>query len=152
MNLRYALALSAVAMAGAGGCAPNIGDGCQNSSDCSVTGERVCDVAQPGGYCTVQGCDPDACPDGALCVEWRFRPTRTAATWCMKSCGGDGDCRSEYACVLPDGDGNHVVAPPQSSQNGSSDGEDTQTTIARVIDLDPGRRERGFCATASQTQ
>jgi hypothetical protein len=97
MRVEIALLLAAVAVTG---CENNIGDGCGNSSDCSVTGERQCDLAQPGGYCTVFSCDPDTCPEGA-CIEWRFIPSRTAETWCMQTCGGDGDCRREYSCVLP---------------------------------------------------
>lgn len=82
------------------GCAPAIGDSCETSADCSVNGDRICDNAYPGGYCTVVGCDTDTCPDDAVCVEWRFSPDRTASTYCMASCGGDGDCRgADYACL-----------------------------------------------------
>ena len=92
--------LSLVAALAVCGCRMNIGDGCGTSAACSVTGERQCDLAQPGGYCTVFSCDPDTCPQGA-CVEWRFIPSRTAETWCMKTCDNDSWCRSEYWCVFP---------------------------------------------------
>lgn len=83
------------------GCAPAIGDDCGTSTDCSVSGDRVCDTASPGGYCTVAGCEQDTCPDGAVCVEFRFDPQRIASSWCMASCGGDGDCRTGegYECL-----------------------------------------------------
>ncbi|MFW2389934.1 MAG: hypothetical protein ACN4G0_16465 [Polyangiales bacterium] len=78
------------------GCKMRIGDSCGNSTDCSVTGERQCDLSQPGGYCTVFSCDPDTCPEGA-CVEWRFVPRRTAETLCKKTFKSNGDCgRAQY--------------------------------------------------------
>ncbi|MFW6050453.1 MAG: hypothetical protein ACODAU_04720 [Myxococcota bacterium] len=107
------------------GCAPEIGDSCGTAADCSVSGDRVCDETQPGGYCTVELCDPDACPDNAVCVEWRYDPPRTAETWCMKRCSSDSGCRSAYRCVGP------VVI-----------GADHQA-VARVIDIE-GRSQ--FCA------
>ncbi|MFT5353151.1 MAG: hypothetical protein ACI9KE_000349 [Polyangiales bacterium] len=81
------------------GCAPAIGDDCGTSADCSVNGDRICDLAYPGGYCTVAGCEAGTCPDESVCVEWRFSPDRTAVTFCMATCGGDGDCRGDYACM-----------------------------------------------------
>jgi hypothetical protein len=97
MRLGIASLLAAMAVAG---CQQHIGDACGSSSDCSATGERQCDLAQPGGYCTVFSCDPDTCPEGA-CVEWRFNPSRTAETWCMETCSDDGICRGGYNCVRP---------------------------------------------------
>ena len=109
-------------------CAPKIGDSCDNSTDCSVNGDRVCDTAQPGGYCTVRGCDPDSCQEGAICVEWRFSPSRTATTYCMKRCGS---CRSGYDCVSDDD-------PRLADESG--------TPIARITDLSSRRRDARFCA------
>lgn len=85
----------------AAGCAPEIGDACVTSADCSVNGDRICDVAQPNGYCTIRDCEPDTCPDGARCVEFRFDEPRHASTWCMATCSGDSDCRTEdgFSCV-----------------------------------------------------
>ncbi len=115
------------------GCAPEIGDGCNSSADCSVNGDRICDLAYPGGYCTVAGCDTDTCPDGAVCVEWRFSPDRTAASYCMASCGGDGDCRGDYACM-------------QDADERLVDGEGER--IARVLDSDADRNPR-FCVAVT---
>jgi hypothetical protein len=132
-GLAFALLLTA------GGCAPEIGDSCNNSTDCSVDGERVCDIAQPKGYCTVRGCDPDTCPDGALCVEFRYDPQRTAETWCMKKCGGDGACRqgAGYRCVRPTDEGRiEEMMDPMGSNEDST---------ARIIDLERGEG-KGFCA------
>jgi hypothetical protein len=91
--MRWLAPVFLLASIGLLGCKPHIGDGCTSSTDCSVNGTRICDTAQPGGYCTIRGCDPDGCPEGAVCVEWRYDPIRTAATWCMKRCGSEGSCR-----------------------------------------------------------
>ena len=113
----------------AAACAPNIGDSCQTSADCSVNGSRICDLAQPGGYCTVGGCDPDTCPGSSLCVEWRGTPDRTAVTFCMDRCGGDGDCRRQYSCM--------GVGDPRIME-----GDDP---LAQIIDTSARRREASFC-------
>jgi hypothetical protein len=56
-------------------CGKNIGDECTYNTDCDPQGTRVCDVAQPSGYCTIEGCDnrTNACPEDSVCV--RFFPT-----------------------------------------------------------------------------
>jgi hypothetical protein len=146
---RVVVALLAGSLFGAlGACAPEIGDECETSTDCSVNGDRFCDVAQPGGYCTVIGCDPDTCPDDALCVEWRYEPTRSAQTWCMASCGKTSDCDrglgrddrgSSYLCLRESDE--RLIDP--------IDGP-----LARVIDLSVSRDETGlstagFCTAAA---
>ena len=132
---------------GLAACQPGIGDSCGGSRDCSATGARQCDLTQPGGYCTVRGCDPDTCPDSAICVEWRFNPTRTAETWCMRACGSDNNCRTGtgYLCVLPseitqDGErlGDLCPAIPVDEQ------------LARVIDLESERSLSAVCAAVTQ--
>ena len=136
---RALLALVAASALVGTACAPEIGDDCKTSLDCSVNGDRFCDSSAPGGYCTVIGCDPDTCPDGALCVEWRYEPSRTSESWCMKSCGNGGDCRGgRYACV-------HEGDPELEGEDG--------VPLARVVDLDVKRNDqglatRGFCAAA----
>ncbi|MFW5924785.1 MAG: hypothetical protein ACOC9O_03680 [Myxococcota bacterium] len=124
MKLRWVALFGALTVSVAG-CAPDIGDECSNHRDCSVTGDRICDQTQPGGYCTIRFCDPDTCPDNTVCVQWRFDPPRTAETWCMARCGGDGDCRGGYNCVGP------VVV------------SDEHEAIARSIDI---RSQSRFCA------
>src|SRR5688572_3925358 len=54
----------------AAGCSKEIGDECVVSSDCSPSGDRFCDTSSRGGYCTVQGCDFNTCPDEAVCVRF----------------------------------------------------------------------------------
>lgn len=132
MRLTIALLLAIVALTG---CKQHIGDSCGNSTDCSVTGERQCDLAQPGGYCTVFSCDPDTCPEG-VCVEWRFIPSRTAETWCMKTCNGDGDCRFEYSCVFP----NEITMSGGFDPNLPED-----ERVARIVDLQGNRASSKIC-------
>ncbi len=121
-----------------GGCQPKIGDSCGGSRDCSPTGERQCDLAQPGGYCTILGCDPDTCPDNTICVEWRFIPSRTAETWCMKPCSNDGNCRLSYLCALP----SHITQDGERSPDPVPDDE----RVARVLDLADDRATAKICA------
>ncbi len=99
------------------GCAPGIGDACETSTDCSQNGDRLCDVSQPGGYCTVFACDPGSCPDDAVCILFGKDPSTVAGceddtgsnpsarSFCMKKCKNSGDCRQPegYICVDPVG-------------------------------------------------
>src|ERR1700742_4287558 len=93
-----------------GGCQPNIGDACTQHTDCSATGNRLCEPNLPGGYCTIFNCEPHSCPDEAACVAYGVAPSvnrlcavqqeqRLERTFCMRRCSGDGDCRAGYACV-----------------------------------------------------
>lgn len=92
------LAIVGLALAG---CQPDLGDGCSSSVDCSVDGERICDTAQPDGYCTIPGCTADTCPSGGVCVEFRYETQRLSSSWCMAKCNKDSGCREAdgYQCV-----------------------------------------------------
>jgi hypothetical protein len=90
------------AAAATAGCAAEIGDECETSVDCSPDGDRICDRSQPGGYCTVEGCSADGCPDEALCVEFDPQEPRLARRYCMAACETGGDCRDGYRCIRPD--------------------------------------------------
>ncbi len=128
--------VSGLGLAGSG-CAPVIGDSCGNSVDCSVNGDRICDNAQPAGYCTIEGCEADTCPDDAVCVRFRPTPSRLAQTWCMKVCEETSDCRDEegYGCVRDTDLGNFEVEPG------------LDLPIATTIDVD--RPDRAFCAAVA---
>ena len=114
-------------------CAPSIGDSCGGSRDCSTTGDRVCDLAQPGGYCTILGCDPDTCPGSSLCVEWRFEPGRLAETWCMAACSGG--CRALYRCVRP----SWIDMEGRVVEGGAPN------PAARIIDLEDNKVDASAC-------
>lgn len=51
------------------GCTRDIGDECSTSVDCDPNGTRACDLSQPGGYCTIQGCTEQSCPGGSACIR-----------------------------------------------------------------------------------
>jgi hypothetical protein len=106
------------------GCSKEIGDECVVSSDCDPNGERLCDSSSVGGYCTIQGCDVDTCPDEALCVRFftgsfvnkqctqqsecsldelcslsgTCVPRSSETRFCMRKCDDDSDCRDGYEC------------------------------------------------------
>lgn len=100
--------LASAALVGSG-CAPEIGDDCSTSIDCSANGDRICDTAQPGGYCTVRGCESGTCPSEAVCVEFRPNVDRLADRWCLFSCESNGDCRDGYRCLQADGELSRIV-------------------------------------------
>lgn len=102
--------LLAVAAAFASGCTPDIGDNCSTSIDCSATGERICDTAQPDGYCTIRGCEEGTCPPEGVCVEFRPDSDRLADRWCMLKCASDGDCRDGYRCLHAQSSFSRIVA------------------------------------------
>jgi hypothetical protein len=76
--------LALVVVASAAGCGHSIGDGCSTNTDCSANGDRTCDLSQPGGYCTVEGCDQTSCPSDSACV--RFFPTQFLSQPCNPAC------------------------------------------------------------------
>ena len=81
MNLRLALMTVGIGTIGATlGCASDIGDACSTNLDCSTVGDRICDTSQKEGYCTIAGCGPVTCADGAVCV--RFFPAPFLSVAC----------------------------------------------------------------------
>jgi hypothetical protein len=72
---------SALALAS---CGKKIGDACQTTTDCDPNGARICDLAQPGGYCTILGCDDTTCPSEAACI--RYFPVQFLTTPCNPYC------------------------------------------------------------------
>lgn len=98
------------------GCTPEIGDDCSTSVDCSANGDRICDTAQPDGYCTVRGCERGTCPEEAICVEFRPSVERLADRWCLYACTGNSDCRDGYVCLSADGELSRVLDDRDSSR------------------------------------
>jgi hypothetical protein len=107
-------------------CAPKIGRDCSNSLDCSAQGSRLCDRTQPGGYCTITGCEEGTCPDEAVCVKFRPGQERLAVTYCMATCSVNGDCR--------DGEGYRCTSAADFGERHSDDAE--------IL----GNRSQKFCA------
>jgi hypothetical protein len=108
-------------------CGRKIGDECKTQFDCNEEDDtKTCDISQPGGYCTIEGCDETSCPEEAVCV--RFFPAEEFLTdrcqqpgsicesqevclesgWCaprsseqrrcLLRCKDNGDCRDDYEC------------------------------------------------------
>ncbi len=103
MYPRAVLALTLLALTPALACQKVIGDSCSISTDCSIEGDRTCDISQPCGYCTITACDPNTCPDNnSVCVNFDANASRLARTYCMSGCSHDSDCRSNYHCAFPD--------------------------------------------------
>lgn len=101
-------------LAGLMACSPELGDRCAVSTDCSVRGDRLCDLSQPGGYCTQLNCRAGSCADEGSCVLFgsaipgcgfddRAGPfgSRVGRSFCMAQCESDSDCRGEYVCADP---------------------------------------------------
>jgi hypothetical protein len=127
--VNLALLIAVAATAGAG-CRREIGDECRTAVDCNPNGSRACDSSQPGGYCTIQGCDERSCPEEAACMryfpaqfltrpcnpatpvdtdcaadeicldEGLCAPLSTELRYCVKTCNGADDCREGYECRL----------------------------------------------------
>lgn len=114
------ISLAALLLGLAPGCTPAIGDGCGTALDCSIAGDRTCDLARPGGACAVFGCAADTCPENAVCVRWRPDPSRLSFTACMRACdpvNESRDCRYDegYRCmaaeeILETDDGGDPIA------------------------------------------
>lgn len=101
MKPSLVVALLLFAALSAVGCAPEIGDECETALDCSSSGSRQCDRTQPGGYCTIVGCERGTCPEESVCVKFRPSLERIAVTYCMAKCETDSDCRDDdgYECM-----------------------------------------------------
>ena len=125
--LRPGVLLALLLAAFAFGCTPKIGDSCTTSTNCSASGDRLCDITQPGGYCTIFNCEPGTCPDNSVCINFgtRLSPANDCSlsnsnspyqrSFCMAPCSSPGDCRGGYDCVNLSGkltDGNGKSIPP----------------------------------------
>ena len=124
------------------GCNPKIGDDCSTSTDCSISGDRLCDTTQPGGYCTIFNCEPDTCPEESQCIAFDTeldpacadqRWARFERTFCMRRCKDNGDCRSGYVCFNMNSTPN-----PWGARVADLDPEGTKVCIAPWSEASPG--------------
>ena len=122
-------------------CSAKIGDDCKTGIDCSQEAERTCDISQPGGYCTVEGCDERSCPDDSVCIRFfprlfltgmcmrsedctveelclpqgRCAPRTSERRYCAATCDDGSDCRSGYECRMAGTEGSiPLVKNPDS--------------------------------------
>jgi len=94
--VRTAHVLLALFALSAAACGKDIGDECTTNVDCEQNGNRDCDLSQPGGYCTINGCDEQSCPSEAVCIRVFPYESRTPDN----VCGADAPCsKSEELCV-----------------------------------------------------
>ena len=116
-----------VVLLGGAGCSRKIGDDCTTPTECDPNQTRVCDLSQPGGYCTILGCDETTCPEEAVCIRFfpakyltipcdPSQPTSVCSPdelclpsglcaarsaerrSCVLGCSGNDDCRDGYEC------------------------------------------------------
>lgn len=119
-------------------CGRKIGDSCKTSADCSLEAERNCDISQPGGYCTIEGCDERSCPGEAVCIRFFPRlflsktcdactadeicvdamcaPRSSERRFCALKCGSNGDCRDHYECRQAGQEGSLALTEDPSKQ------------------------------------
>ncbi len=110
------LLLGLLALAAAAGCKAKIGDACQRSTDCSIRGDRSCDLSHrvtkagiesPGagaGECTIEGCGADSCPKEAECVKVYGSDFLTVACDPARedrAIEGEGEGCLKRACIDP---------------------------------------------------
>lgn len=74
----------------AAGCTRKIGDNCNTNVECSPQGDRFCDIASPEGYCTIDSCEYQTCPDSANCV--RFYSLKANSGQCTAGLVARADC------------------------------------------------------------
>jgi hypothetical protein len=71
VNGKTTLLIVSLLAAFAGGCGRKIGDQCREALDCNnEDNTRTCDLSQPGGYCTIDGCDEKSCPEESVCIRF----------------------------------------------------------------------------------
>jgi hypothetical protein len=120
------------------GCGYSIGDSCIVSTDCSADGTRICDIAEPDGYCTLQGCDYNTCPSDSECV--RFFTGSFANEPCNYETENDttDDCSLDELCSLADQCVPRVAEVRYCMATCSSNGDCRDGYECRTFDSDSG--------------
>jgi hypothetical protein len=152
---RACLAVVLAAALSAVSCSQKIGSNCQTAADCDPSGGRICDLSQPGGYCTILGCNETTCPSEATCV--RYFPVQYLTKPCNPLCedrlcglGGDAGSASSDAgslqCPMLCPQGSPQAVPADACPTGP-----TNDCTADEICLDEGlcaprAAEMRFCA------
>jgi hypothetical protein len=123
---RFALVLALGLVALAGGCKKKIGDPCVRSTDCSIRGDRICDLSHrvdaqgtptPGGQgeCTIESCGANTCPKEAECVKVYGSDFLTVACDPTRedraTMGSDPDCLDGVCPPRDDCQANEVCLP-----------------------------------------
>jgi len=147
-------ALMAAALAGAG-CKRQIGDDCKTATDCDPSGTRACDLSQPGGYCTIMGCDETSCPSEATCI--RYFPTSFLTKPCNPACEDVVNPPADAGCEIstPGGGNDGGVDDGGAADGGAGNGgaavgprnDCTADEVCLVAGVcAPRSTERRYCA------
>jgi hypothetical protein len=111
--------LALVAVLVVAGCGHNIGDSCQTNVDCSPLGDRFCDVAPPGGYCTVEDCGPSTCPGGSACIRFYTAIQNEPCTVVLDRPLTQANClHTDEICVCDNSSNGTCITPTGSPFNG----------------------------------
>jgi hypothetical protein len=96
---RYAT-LGLLLLAPFAACGKKIGDACKATFDCNQADTtRSCDISEPGGYCTVEGCDQSSCPEEAVCVSFYPRLFLDPSDPSTKHCSATMPCAPDEICL-----------------------------------------------------
>jgi hypothetical protein len=110
----------------------------------------LCDITQPGGYCTVFNCEPGSCPEDSACINFGSTLSSVGSgecslgqgtspyqrSFCMASCASDGDCRGGYSCLNLKGDVPNVLGAELAEPSG--DGKVCAVTPHQAPELTAG--------------
>jgi hypothetical protein len=120
MRSLLAVTLLAVTLLASGGCGHSIGDPCKTNVDCSPAGDRFCDTSELGGYCTVEGCDVNTCPDGEPCIRFLTQRLDEACTYDPTRPFSRASCDANEQCICdteaPAGGTCSAHCAPESSE------------------------------------
>lgn len=143
------------------GCGAEIGDSCSTNVECSPLGDRICDTSQIDGYCTVEGCDINTCPEEAVCI--RFFPTAFLSVPCdpktedavgqpgsTNHCTQDEICLSGGYCALRTQERRFCMKSCEDDDDCRDEYECRKTGTRGAEALpdpnNPGIRQLSFCA------
>jgi len=129
---RYGMILGLALYALMPACKAKIGDECKRSTECSRTGERICDLSHRvnsqgvvslsgQGECTIEGCGRGSCPKEAECVRIygsdfltvSCEPSREDVA---RACDPDAETCADD-CVESSQGGSNLVCPPRDDCN-----------------------------------
>lgn len=150
-------ALLLLSLGGLGACTRKIGDNCATNVECSPQGDRFCDIASPDGYCTIDSCDYQTCPDSANCV--RFYVLKVNSGLCDAGRVARDDCPdSDPTCCKPGSGtkgccqiGERCLCATAGCQKGycASDASERRWCMANC-DKDSDCRDGYVCQTTGQ--
>lgn len=111
----------------ASGCGHSVGDNCSTNVDCSPAGDRFCDTSAVNGYCTIDGCDVNTCPDEAVCIRFLTPVLNEACTFDPAQPNSRATCpHADDRCVCDRTDGGQCQSSTTGSTNAHCAPESTE--------------------------